>query len=64
MGNWTPTERFCSHCGKKRIGYRNEDGLLKVECPYCKVVYVSKKINRRKERVEIYAPKRQEFCED
>ena len=63
MEKWTPTARFCSNCGKKIIGYRNEEGLLKVQCPYCGVVYVSKRINRRKERVEITAPEGQEFCD-
>lgn len=63
MEEWTPTTRFCSNCGKKIIGYRNKDGQLKVQCPYCKVVYISKKMSRRKERVEIIAPNGQEFLD-
>ena len=64
MEKWTPVARFCSNCGKKIIGYRSSDGLLKVQCQYCGVVYVSKRISRRKERVEITAPEGQEFCDD
>ncbi len=40
MENWTPVARYCSNCGRKIIGYRNKDGLLKMQCPYCKVCYV------------------------
>ena len=64
MEKWTPVARFCSNCGKKIMGYRNNEGVLKVQCQYCGVVYVSKRINRRKERVEITAPEGQEFCDD
>ena len=64
MEKWTPVTRFCSNCGKKIMGYRNNEGVLKVQCQYCGVVYVSKRINRRKERVEITAPEGQEFCDD
>ena len=64
MEKWTPVARFCSNCGKKIIGYRNSEGVLKVQCQYCGVVYVRKRINRRKERVEITAPEGQEFCDD
>ncbi len=63
MEKWTPIARFCSNCGKKIIGNRNSEGLLKVQCQHCGVVYVSKRINRRKERVEITAPEGQEFCD-
>ena len=63
MEKWTPTARYCSNCGKKIIGYRNGEGMLKVQCQYCGVLYVSKRINRRKERVEIIAPEGQEFCD-
>ena len=64
MEKWTPVARFCSNCGKKIIGYRKSEGVLKVQCQYCGVVYVSKRINRRKERVEITAPEGQEFCDN
>lgn len=45
MEKWTPTARYCSNCGKKIIGYRNSEGMLKVQCQYCGVLYVSKRIN-------------------
>ena len=63
MEDWTPTARFCSNCGKKIIGYRDKNGMLKVQCPHCGVVYVRKKVNRRKERIEITAPEGQEFLQ-
>ncbi len=64
MEDWTPTSRFCSNCGKKIIGYRNKDGLLKMQCPHCRAMYVSRKISRRKEVVEITAPKGEEFYDN
>ena len=64
MENWTPVARYCSNCGRKIIGYRNKDGLLKMQCPYCKVCYVSKRKGRRKEVVEITAPPGEQFCDD
>ena len=50
---------FVAVIGKKIIGYRNKDGLLKMQCPYCRVVYVSRKMSRRKEVVEVTAPQGQ-----
>ena len=64
MESWTPTARYCSNCGKKIVGYRNREGMLKIQCQYCGVVYVSKRINRRKERVEITAPTGEQFFDD
>ena len=64
MKEWVPTKRFCSNCGKKITGYRNKDGILKVQCPYCKVTYVSLKKSRRREIVEIIAPSGEEFDEN
>ena len=64
MESWTPTARYCSNCGKKIVGYRNREGMLKIQCQYCGVVYVSKRINRRKERVEITAPTDEQFFDD
>lgn len=56
MEDWTPVVRFCSSCGKKIMGYRNKEGVYKMHCVYCGVVYVSKKMSRRRERVEITVP--------
>ena len=63
METWSPSTRFCQNCGKKIIGYRNKEGLIKVQCPYCNVRYVCKKKSRRKEVVEIIAPNGEEFTE-
>ena len=35
--NWNtkPSRRICRSCGKVLIGFRNEDGVLKLKCPVC-----------------------------
>ncbi len=53
---WIAIKRYCQNCGKLMIGYKSSDGMVKMECGNCHTYYVSKRISRRKERVEITAP--------
>lgn len=48
--------RYCRNCGQKMIGFRDANGLLKLKCPRCNSVSVSRKITRRHEDVQEYAP--------
>ncbi len=48
--------RYCRNCGQKIIGYRDEDGMLRLKCPRCNAVSVSRKVTRRHEDVQEYAP--------
>ncbi len=56
---WIAIKRYCQNCGKLMIGYKGSDDMVKMECSSCHTCYVSKRISRRKERVEITAPKGQ-----
>ena len=60
----TPVYGFCRNCGQKIMGYRNGNGLLKVECPFCRTRYVSKEKSRRHIEEHIYAPKGEEILKD
>lgn len=53
---WTPIKRICSNCGRKIIGFKTKGGLLKVQCPSCHTCMVSKRMSRRHERIDVYAP--------
>ena len=53
---WMQTTRICPNCGEKIKGYRNKDGLLKLDCTKCHIVMVSKIMSRRHERLDVYAP--------
>ncbi len=59
MNIWVPSKRYCQNCGEKIIGFRDNKGGLKLTCPYCFTFYNCKKISRRKEKVEVVAPKNQ-----
>lgn len=61
--NVRPVYGYCRNCGYKVVGYRNEDGLLKVECPHCHTRYVSKEKSRRHIVEDIYAPSGQEILD-
>lgn len=57
MGNlWKPVRRICVNCGQELIGYQNGKGLVKMQCPRCGLVMVSRRISRRHERIDITPP--------
>ena len=60
----TPVYGYCRNCGKKIMGFRNKDGLLKVECPMCHTRYISQQKSRRHIVEDIYAPTGEEILED
>ena len=51
QNEWSPVRRICINCGQALMGYRNDSGLVKLQCPKCGLVMVSKKISRRHERI-------------
>ena len=53
---WKLAMMYCPNCGHLVMGYRNEDGIAKMECPVCKLCMVSKQKSRRHETLDIYAP--------
>lgn len=56
QNTWKPTKRLCTNCGQVIIGYRNDKGLVKLQCPKCGLVMVSKRMSRRNERIDITPP--------
>ena len=56
-----PVLGYCRNCGRKIIGYRNSEGVLKVECPLCHTRYVSVEKSRRHIVEDIYAPPGEEI---
>ncbi len=56
MSDSTPVQLYCPNCGHKVIGYKGEDGVLRIVCPLCKVYIVSKRRTKRKICMELTAP--------
>ena len=58
IGKWAtkPSKRICRSCGKVLIGFRNEEGVLKLKCPQCGMEEVGRKVGRRHERCDFYVP--------
>lgn len=57
--DWKPAEIYCSNCSQKLIGFMNNEGITKYECPRCRCAIVSKQMGRRHTQVDIYAPMEQ-----
>ncbi len=49
FSNLTPVAMFCPNCGHKVIGYKSDDGALRIQCPKCKVIIYSKYHSRKQE---------------
>lgn len=54
--NWGQSIRICHNCGEKVAGYKNKNGLLKIQCPACGVFMVYKSMSRRHERIDVFVP--------
>lgn len=56
--NWEvkPLLRYCRNCGTILSGYRNSQGVLRLRCPQCGLEEVGRKLGRRHERCDFYAP--------
>ena len=52
--SWNPVRRRCVNCGSEVVGYRNEKDCFKLRCPKCGLVMVSKRMSRRRERIDIF----------
>ena len=56
MQEWKPIIRHCRNCGAKTVGFKNKQGVVKVECTKCGVSSISRMLDRRHERCDTYAP--------
>lgn len=52
--SWNPVRRRCVNCGSEVVGYRNEKDCVKLRCPKCGLVMVSKRMSRRREHIDIF----------
>ena len=52
--SWNPVRRRCVNCGSEVVGYRNEKDCVKLRCPKCGLVMVSKRMSRKRERIDIF----------
>lgn len=52
--SWNPVRRRCVNCGSEVVGYRNEKDCVKLRCSKCGLVMVSKRMSRRRERIDIF----------
>ena len=58
--SWRPLSWHCSNCGTLVTAYQNSKGEFKVACPNCRAVMVRIQKGRRRDTIELYAPKGQE----
>ena len=56
---WVQAILHCPNCGSIVTGYRDKEGYAKIQCLTCQVNIVSKRISRRHERIDLYAPQGQ-----
>ncbi len=50
------TVMYCVNCAEKVVGCRDKDGRAKIICHRCGAQYVSKRMGRRHDRIDVYAP--------
>jgi ribosomal protein S27AE len=50
-----PVQMFCPNCGKLVIGYKSEDGAVRISCHRCKVVLYSKQRSKREINIKMIA---------
>lgn len=56
QGMWQFVKRRCWNCGNEVVGFRNDKGCVKFRCQKCGLIMVSKRMSRRRERVDIFTP--------
>jgi len=53
--NLTPVSLFCPNCGRKIIGFKGDDGSLRIKCDTCKAVIFSKRHTRKEINLKVVA---------
>ena len=51
---------YCCNCGTKLSAIKDKDGYYKAKCPKCRSCSVRKIMSRRRDVIEIHAPKDEE----
>lgn len=55
--NLYPVRMYCPNCGHKIMGYKGDDGAVRIDCPRCRVKVFSKQKTPRKINLELTLPK-------
>lgn len=53
----TPVKLFCPNCGNKVIGYKSDDGAVRITCSKCRVVIYSKPKNPKELAIRVISTK-------
>lgn len=53
--NLAPVSLFCPNCGRKIIGFKGDDGSLRIKCDTCKAVISSKRHTRKEINLKVVA---------
>ena len=56
---WIRAIVHCPNCGTIVTGYRDKEGSAKMQCATCQAIMVTKRVSRRHERIDLYAPQGQ-----
>ena len=56
--NMIAVEVICHHCHAKTTGWKDADGVTKMQCKKCGTVTVSKPMSRRHVQIDVYMPKK------
>ncbi len=56
--NMIAVEVICHHCHTKTTGWKDADGVTKMQCTKCGTVTVSKPMSRRHVQIDVYMPKK------
>ncbi len=58
---WQLRRTYCPNCRCLSVGFEDKDGRTKMTCGSCGAIMVRKKMGRRHDRIDIYAPCGQEL---
>ena len=56
--NMIAVEVICHHCHTNTTGWKDADGITKMQCTKCGTVTVSKPMSRRHVQIDVYMPKK------
>lgn len=55
-----PRSVCCPNCHEINHGLEDRDGIVRITCKCCKSVMVQKRMGRRHNRIDVYAPEGQD----
>lgn len=49
-------QMYCPNCGQKVVGYKGEDGGIRITCPRCRAVIFSKLHTKKELKMRVINP--------